>query len=75
MESLYLLWMTGEYRWREYAWQIFESIEKHTKTESGYASVEIAGDGKVSKKNEMPRYVGFIRSSESLVNSIRALYS
>ena len=58
MESLYLLWRTtGESRWREYAWQIFESIEKHTKTESGYASVDIDANGNVFKKDEMPRYV------------------
>ena len=32
VESLYLLWKTtGEHRWREYAWRIFESIEKKHK--------------------------------------------
>jgi len=57
VESLYLLWRTtGEYRWREYAWRIFESIEKHTKTESGYASVKIGGKGEVVKKDEMPSF-------------------
>ena len=50
-------------------------MEKHTKTESGYASVEIAGDGKVSKKNEMPRCMGFVWLSKPLANPIRVLYS
>ncbi|KAF9645503.1 glycoside hydrolase family 47 protein [Thelephora ganbajun] len=57
VESLYLLWRTtGEYRWRDYAWRIFESIEKYTKTESGYASVKIEGNGNVVKENEMPSF-------------------
>lgn len=57
IESLYLLWKTtGEVRWREYAWRIFESIEKHTKTESGYASVKIDGDGRIRKVDEMPSF-------------------
>jgi len=57
VESLYLLWRaTGEHRWREYAWRIFESIEKHTKTESGYVSIKIEGNGDVSKVNEMQSF-------------------
>ena len=71
MESLYFLWRTtGEHRWREYAWGIFESIEKYTKTESGYASVDIGGNGEVSKKNEMPRCVNLrlVRLDELFAN-------
>ena len=61
IESLYLLWRTtGEHRWREYAWRIFEAIEKHTKTGSGYASVKIEGNGDIAQVDEMPRYVRFI---------------
>jgi len=57
IESLYLLWRTtGEYRWREYAWRIFESIEKYTKTNSGYASVKILGNGNLVQKDDMPSY-------------------
>ena len=51
------------------------SRSRNTKTESGHASVEIAGDGKASKKNEMPRYVGFVWLSKPLANPIRVLYS
>jgi len=72
VESLYLLWKTtGERRWREYAWEIFESIEKHTKTESGYASVEIEGNGNVVKKDEMPRCVRLVLLDEPLAEMIR----
>lgn len=72
MESLYLMWRTtGERRWREYAWRIFESIEKHTKTESGYASVRIEGNGSLTKENEMPRYVILVLSDEPLAEVIR----
>jgi mannosyl-oligosaccharide alpha-1,2-mannosidase len=72
VESLYLLWRTtGERRWREYAWRIFESIEKHTKTESGYASVKIEGNGDLVKKNEMPRYVRLVLFDEPLAERIR----
>ena len=40
LESLYLLWrITGEARWRDYGWNIFEAIEKQTKTPFGYTSV------------------------------------
>ncbi|KAF9645501.1 hypothetical protein BDM02DRAFT_3120106 [Thelephora ganbajun] len=57
---------TGEYRWRDYAWRIFESIEKYTKAESGYASVKVEGDGNVVKENEMPRSVRLVPSDESI---------
>lgn len=74
MESLYLLWRTtGEHRWREYAWRIFESIEKHTKTESGYASVKIEGNGSVVKTDEMPRYARSALFDEPLAKAIRIL--
>ena len=67
MESLYLLWRTtGEHRWREYAWLIFESIEKHTKTDSGYASVRIEGNGAVYQVDEMQRYVIMVPLHEFL---------
>ncbi|KAJ2857377.1 mannosyl-oligosaccharide alpha-1,2-mannosidase [Coemansia erecta] len=44
IESLFLLWrITGETKWREYGWQIFECFEKWAKLESGgYASLDDA---------------------------------
>ncbi|KAJ2850951.1 mannosyl-oligosaccharide alpha-1,2-mannosidase [Coemansia brasiliensis] len=42
VESLYLLWkITGETKWREYGWQIFEAIEKWAKLDDwGYSSLD-----------------------------------
>ncbi|KAJ3516943.1 hypothetical protein NLJ89_g816 [Agrocybe chaxingu] len=55
VESLYLLWrITGDFKWRDRGWNIFEAIERETKTDSGYAtlySVETGG-----KEERMPSY-------------------
>ena len=60
LESLYLLWkITCEARWRERAWKIFESIEIHTKTTSGYASLRSVETTPGVKQDDMPRYVTF----------------
>ncbi|KAL1700218.1 glycoside hydrolase family 47 protein [Schizophyllum commune] len=57
LESLYLLWkITGEPRWRERAWKIFESIEIHTKTTSGYASLRSVETTPGVKQDDMPSY-------------------
>lgn len=40
IESFYLLWRTtGDEKWRERGWAVFQSIEKHAKTPHGYASL------------------------------------
>jgi hypothetical protein len=40
IESFYILWrVTNDEKWRERGWAIFQAIEKHTRTDSGYASV------------------------------------
>ncbi|KAI9025035.1 glycoside hydrolase [Phycomyces nitens] len=40
IESLYVLYrMTGDSKYQEYGWEIFEAIEKWCKTPSGYASI------------------------------------
>ncbi|KAI0688251.1 glycoside hydrolase family 47 protein [Cytidiella melzeri] len=40
IESIYIMWRTtGDIKWRERGWALFESIEKHAKTETAYASV------------------------------------
>ena len=71
MESLYFLWKTtGELRWREYAWRIFDSIEKQTRTESGYASVKIEGNGDIVKVDEMQRYVITVPSDKFLADKV-----
>ncbi|ORX54910.1 seven-hairpin glycosidase [Hesseltinella vesiculosa] len=40
VESLYVLYrLTGDQKYQEYAWEIFEAIEKNCKTPSGYAAI------------------------------------
>jgi mannosyl-oligosaccharide alpha-1,2-mannosidase len=40
VESLYILWKTtGDTKWRDWGWEIFEAIERVTKTRTGYAFV------------------------------------
>ncbi|KAG7093987.1 hypothetical protein E1B28_007617 [Marasmius oreades] len=56
IESFYILWRTtGDERWRDRGWAIFEAIERHAKTEYGYASV-LAVDKTPVLKDEMPSY-------------------
>ncbi|KAJ3516944.1 hypothetical protein NLJ89_g817 [Agrocybe chaxingu] len=55
VESLYLLWrITGDPKWRDRGWGIFEAIEKVTKTSSGYASLYSVETGE--KEDSMPSY-------------------
>lgn len=40
IESLFYLYrVTGEQKYREYGWEIFQAIEKHARTEHGYGAV------------------------------------
>ncbi|KAK7028816.1 hypothetical protein VNI00_014829 [Paramarasmius palmivorus] len=57
IESFYILWRTtGDERWRERGWAIFQAIEKHAKTEYGYASVYNVDEDESRLKDEMPSY-------------------
>jgi mannosyl-oligosaccharide alpha-1,2-mannosidase len=41
VESLFYAWrVTGEKRYREWAWQAFEAMEKHCKTPNGFAALK-----------------------------------
>jgi mannosyl-oligosaccharide alpha-1,2-mannosidase len=41
VESLFYAWrVTGEQRYREWAWQAFEAMEKHCKTPNGFAGLK-----------------------------------
>lgn len=58
VESFYLLWrLTGDEKWRERGWTVFEAIEREAKTSSGYASLSSVETSPAPKKNEMPRQV------------------
>ena len=53
-----MLWRTtGDEVWRERGWKVFEAIEKHTRTASGYASLNSVYRLPAWQKDEMPRYV------------------
>ncbi|KAH7914600.1 glycoside hydrolase family 47 protein [Hygrophoropsis aurantiaca] len=57
VESFYVLWRTtGDEIWRERGWEVFQSIEKHTRTKYGYASLSNVDDASAPKKDEMPSY-------------------
>ncbi|KIK61619.1 glycoside hydrolase family 47 protein [Collybiopsis luxurians FD-317 M1] len=57
LESLYLLWrITGDSKWRNRGWKIFESIERHTKTPYGYASLKTVEVLPAVKDDDMPSY-------------------
>ncbi|KAF5377767.1 hypothetical protein D9757_008115 [Collybiopsis confluens] len=57
LESLYLLWkITGNVKWRDRGWKIFESIERHTKTPTGYASLKTVEVIPAVKDDDMPSY-------------------
>lgn len=58
VESFHLLWtVTGDSVWRERGWEVFEAIERNTKVEKGYASVDDVTRLPTKKMNMMPRYV------------------
>jgi mannosyl-oligosaccharide alpha-1,2-mannosidase len=57
VESFYVLWrVTGDVKWRERGWAVFEALEKNAKTASGYASVWDVSIVPPILKNEMPSY-------------------
>ncbi|KAF7291974.1 alpha-1,2-Mannosidase [Mycena indigotica] len=40
VETFYLMWRTtGDVKWRERGWEVFQSIEKYTRVKFGYTSV------------------------------------
>ncbi|KAI0046504.1 glycoside hydrolase family 47 protein [Auriscalpium vulgare] len=57
VESFYVLWrVTGDVRWRERGWAVFEAMEKTARVAGGYASVMDVDDVERAGKNEMPSY-------------------
>jgi hypothetical protein len=53
------LWRTtGDVKWRERGYGIFQAIEKHARTRFGYTTVH-GIDGSIQQLDEMPRYISF----------------
>ncbi|KDQ51033.1 glycoside hydrolase family 47 protein [Jaapia argillacea MUCL 33604] len=57
IESIYLLWRTtGDDRWRERGWLIFEAIERESKTPTAYATIKTVHTDPPRQDNSMPSY-------------------
>ncbi|KAF8628837.1 hypothetical protein AX17_005897 [Amanita inopinata Kibby_2008] len=57
IESLFLLWKTtGDVRWRERGWEIFQAIETHSRTKYGYANVMSVDRYPYLQDNDMPSW-------------------
>ncbi|KAJ8507991.1 hypothetical protein ONZ45_g9694 [Pleurotus djamor] len=57
VESLFLMWkVTGESKWRERGWWIFQNLEKESKTNSGFASLLSVEVSPAPKDDSMPSY-------------------
>ncbi|KAF8217039.1 glycoside hydrolase family 47 protein [Mycena galopus ATCC 62051] len=57
VESLYIMWrVTGETKWREMGWRIFEAIERETRTPIGYANLKTVEISPALKLDTMPSY-------------------
>lgn len=46
---------TGDAKWRDRGWAIFEAIDTHTRTPNAYASVLNVDKIPTSKDNDLPR--------------------
>lgn len=56
IESMFYLWkVTGDVRWRERGWSIFEALEKETRVGMGFASLKTVETSPAPKYNDMPR--------------------
>ena len=58
IESLFIAYrLTGDDRYREYGWKIFQSIEKHCRLESGgYVSILNVDDVDSEKMDKMETF-------------------
>jgi mannosyl-oligosaccharide alpha-1,2-mannosidase len=57
IESIFILWRTtGDIKWRERGYAIFQAIEKHARTEYGYASIQDIDQETVTQRDDMPSW-------------------
>ena len=88
VESIFYMWRTtGDVKWRERGYGIFQAIEKYAKTTYGYSSLHGVDQQQVRLLNDMPRYVllssvehksvtliGFCTVSWFLAETLKYLY-
>ncbi|TDL23978.1 seven-hairpin glycosidase [Rickenella mellea] len=57
LESIYIMWRTtGEKKWRERGWQIFEALEAEAKTTNGYATLFSVMQSPAILQDSMPSF-------------------
>eukprot|EP00586_Coscinodiscus_wailesii_P008937 CAMPEP_0172524404 /NCGR_PEP_ID=MMETSP1066-20121228/294170_1 /TAXON_ID=671091 /ORGANISM="Coscinodiscus wailesii, Strain CCMP2513" /LENGTH=177 /DNA_ID=CAMNT_0013307529 /DNA_START=134 /DNA_END=667 /DNA_ORIENTATION=+ len=57
VETFYILYLvTGEHAYREWGWEIFESIEQHCRREVGYGTVNNVQDASARSDNHMESF-------------------
>lgn len=58
LESFYLMWRTtGDSKWRDRGWAVFEAIEEHAKVNSAYASLTDVRVVPAPLEDDLPRFV------------------
>ncbi|KAJ7700664.1 glycoside hydrolase family 47 protein [Mycena olivaceomarginata] len=70
VETFYIMWRTtGDVRWRERGWAVFQSIEANTKARYGYSSIQYVDDRvyKPRKSDDQPSW--FLAETFSLANA------
>jgi len=57
IECIFIMWRTtGDVKWRERGYTIFQAIEKHARTEYGYASIAGVNRQTVEQIDDMPSW-------------------
>ncbi len=58
LESLFVLYRTtGERRWQDYGWAIFQALRRHCRTATAYSGVtNVAATPPLSQNDEMPSF-------------------
>ncbi|KAJ8689444.1 hypothetical protein PTI98_012347 [Pleurotus ostreatus] len=57
VESFFVLWKTtGDVKWRERGWAVFQALEKHARVQNGYASVHDVDEVPAVPNDDMPSY-------------------
>jgi hypothetical protein len=57
VESFFIMWKTtGDVKWRERGWAIFQAIDRECRTAVGYTAVRHVDHSSAEKKDDMPSY-------------------
>ena len=60
---MFVMWReTGDVKWREHGWAIWEAIEEKTRTPSGYASMQSVDQADPYPLDSMPRCVFYLHT-------------